>query len=464
MPLQSTFGALTYFKNVDTDPAYWINVLTPNITPSGLYFSTADTNNNVLGLALRVNQGGNLFPGYTQILSSNTALPFIGNSAFFGSNANTETASGEIFVNIINSNNTIYLTSTQETNRSGNTVRCATTRVISSSGVLLNTYVDPPNTSNPTFSLRDVADTLVLSNGSYVNIGRQNELAPTQSGTYITSYTGNSKNWTKYVTNANSNPNQILLNNSNNYVYTTLNGTLVEISANGNNIVNQTKISSISDFVLNDGYLDSSNNFYFSGTFSNNNKSYVSCLNYFNNIIWTKTPANSSYYVQFKEFYNNNVYCIMGIPPNPATANLAVHVVCLNLSSGNIIWQNKVGFYGNGIYANTYIIPDIKVNDTGMYLIGTLTRSNSAGATGSYVIKLPSDGSILGNGIINIFSGADTLNFGYNSSNLTLSNSTDIDVTTVNCNLSTPPSSNITTVAIPANTTSMFTSTVKQWI
>jgi hypothetical protein len=107
-------------------------------------------------------------------------------------------------------------------------------------------------------------------------------------------------------------------------------------------------------------------------------------------------------------------------------------------NTGNINWQRRFR-NGNGIVLDTI---GLKYDNDDLYVSGTQNN-------GGFMIKVPSDGAIPGNGT---YSG----NLTYTVSNVAISNA-NIAITTSNITLSNAVSTAVTTSNITANTANLYT-------
>jgi hypothetical protein len=443
MPVFSTLGALTYTKVYLGDTYYWYIETTPISSRNTL--STFDVNDDNIYWAGSMYNPANAnvsWPNFINVLNSNFALPTDPYHVFYGSgNANVGQGTD---VKFDSTANLIYFVSTQDAvvnlfNQTSGIVRTLDPITFA----VQNTYVDLPTTTSRT---RNPLYIETHANGTYTVAGLSQEVS-SSSLVYVTNFTGNTKNWAKTLSLDGLLGFNVTQNNSfvvSGFEFSGPTNSIVELAGNGNTILRQYDINMPSPSFI----TTESSNIYFGGL--NGANTNLAKIDGTGNIVWQKqmssnVQTNSAIQIQSLTYGAGNIFVAgqANAPGGNIAQGLPLAIMSFNANSGNLNWQRR--FYEANI--NFLINNDVAIK----YEDGTLyvTATQTAGTDYGFMIKIPADGTILGNGTY-------ANNLVYQTSNVAISNA-NISISTGNIVLSNAVSTAVVSSNFAANTSNLYT-------
>jgi hypothetical protein len=452
MPVISTLGALTTFKGTD-GILYWavtFEAISALVYPVLTTFVESNNSTSLGGRVITTTAGQ---PQYIKISTGSGVLPTILYSAFYGSNANTE---GRIEDTLFDSaNNRTILVGTQEANISGFVRNCGMIRILDSNNSTTAAFLDPPVTPSPANSTqaRTLTSAVLNANGSITASGSMSR-DPVFGNVFITNYsqTG-TKNWSRTVLGGGVlNLNSLLSNND--IIVSGVgssNGQVGYLLPNGNSFSSTFAIEDSSSPIIG---IDNSDNLYINAGISGRS-TLIKYDSFSNSVSWVKqlpTPNIAVVYnfTNTPNFYNGNIY--VTAQKEIPFSKVSSFIVSIDANTGVINWQNELSIQGSD---TLFVFGDIKANAQGLFALGVYTDDFTTNRlVGSTLLKLPTNGDILGNGSYAI--GDYGLVLDIDPGNVTISNGT-ANIVAGNLSVVAPnATTSTTTLTIGANTTQNY--------
>jgi hypothetical protein len=457
MPVISTLGALTTFKGTE-NALYWavtFEAISALVYPA---LTTFVESNNSTSLAGDITPIASNQPQYIKISPGSSSLPTILYSAFYGSssNANTEGAFEKTLFD--GANNRTILVGSQEANVSGFIRTCGMIRVLDSNNSTTNAFLDPPVTPSPANSTqsRTLSSAVLNANGSVTASGRMAR-DPISANVFITNYsqTG-TKNWSRTVLGGGIlNLNGIASNNDIvvSAIGSSNTGEVGYLLPNGNSFSSTFATESESSPRI---AIDTSDNLYIIAAEPTTSRDkiikYVSSSNTVSWVNQLPTPniAVNYSFTNNPNFYDGNVY--VTVQKEIPFSKITSFIVSIDANTGVINWQNELSIQGSN---TLFTFGDIKANAQGLFALGVYTDDVTTNRlVGSTLLKLPTNGDILGNGSYTI--GDYGLVLDIDPGTVTISNGT-ANIVAGNLSVVAPnAATSTTTLTIGANTTQNY--------